>query len=289
MRLLIVGGTGTVGSAVMTEALGRGLEVRVMTRSAEKAAALPVGVTGVVGDLEKPETLAECFAGADAAFVATALSQHETQMGLNAVAAALGAATGHVVYLSVHKVRTALHIPHFASKVPIEDALAQSGLRYTILQPNNFFQNDYWFQEAIVRYGVYPQPMSTKGINRVDVRDIALAAVNSIADGKHAGKGYPLVGPDALTGDETAEIYSSALGRAVRYIGADLEGWEKSTRTMMPGWLVDDLKIMYGHFVEHGLAAPVQDVEACSAVLGRAPRRFADWVAEIAPAWRAAG
>lgn len=289
MRLLIVGGTGTVGSAVMAEALRRGLEVQLMTRSAEKAAAAPPGVTGVVGDLEKPETLAHAFGAADAAFVATALSQNETAMGLNAVAAAKEAGSKHVVYMSVHQVRNAPDIPHFASKVPIEDALVASGLSYTILQPNNFFQNDYWFQEAIVRHGVYPQPLSIKGVNRVDVQDIALAAVNSILDKRHSGQIYPLVGPDALTGEGTAEIYSRVLSRPVAYIGADLEGWENGARGGMPDWLVTDLKIMYGHFLEHGLAATPGEVEACSSILGRAPGRFADWAEAVARAWTAQG
>lgn len=287
MRLLIVGGTGTVGSAVMTEAGRRGLTVQVMTRSAEKAAEMPPDLNPVVGDLEKPETLAQAFAGADAAFVATALSQNETAMGLNAIDAAKQAGIGHVVYMSVHKVRSAPYIPHFASKVPIEDALTASGLNYTILQPNNFFQNDYWFQEAIVRHGVYPQPMSPKGISRVDVSDIALAAVNSVLDPTHAGQSYPLVGPDALTGNDTAEIYSRILHRDVVYVGADLDGWERSARGSMPDWLVKDLKIMYGHFLDNGLAASPDDLDACARVLGRAPTRFADWAEAVALAWGA--
>lgn len=288
MRLLIVGGTGTVGSAVIAEALRRGVDVQVMTRSAEKAAALPASVAPVVGDLEKPETLPQAFAGLDAAFVATALSQNETAMGLNAVQAAKHAGLQQVVYMSVHRLRSAPHIPHFASKIPIEDALVQSGLAYTILQPNNFFQNDYWFQDAIVRHGVYPQPLGAQGISRVDVQDIALAAVNSILDHQHAGQSYPLVGPDALTGAHTAEIYSRLLGRPVAYIGDDLDGWEQAVRAMLPEWLVTDLKIMYGHFLEHGLAASPAELAACAHVLGRPPARFAAWVETIAPAWLAA-
>lgn len=285
MRLLIVGGTGTVGSAVLAEAARRGVDVQVMTRSADKAASLPASVTAVVGDLEKPETLAQAFAGADAAFVATALSQNETVMGLNAVQAARDAGLKHIVYMSVHKVRTAPHIPHFGSKIPIEDALTQSGLAYTILQPNNFFQNDDWFREAIVRHGVYPQPLSAKGISRVDVQDIALAAVNSVLDDRHAGQFYPLVGPDALTGEDTAEIYSRVLGRQITYVGADLDGWEQAVPAMLPEWLVTDLRIMYSHFRDHGLAASADEVASCAQVLGRAPSRFADWAQAIAPNW----
>ena len=50
MKTLVVGGTGTTGGAVVGGLLARGEQVRVMTRSAEKARALPAGVEGVVGD-----------------------------------------------------------------------------------------------------------------------------------------------------------------------------------------------------------------------------------------------
>ncbi|MGD0002438.1 MAG: NAD-dependent epimerase/dehydratase family protein, partial [Bryobacteraceae bacterium] len=40
-RTLVIGGTGTVGSATVSELLRRGAEVSVMTRSVEKARALP--------------------------------------------------------------------------------------------------------------------------------------------------------------------------------------------------------------------------------------------------------
>ena len=38
-RILVIGGTGTVGGATVAELLKRGAEVSVMTRSAEKARA----------------------------------------------------------------------------------------------------------------------------------------------------------------------------------------------------------------------------------------------------------
>ena len=34
--------------------------------------------------------------------------------------------------------------PHFGSKVGVEAALRRSGIPFTILRPNNFYQNDYW-------------------------------------------------------------------------------------------------------------------------------------------------
>src|SRR5688572_15645510 len=48
MKILVTGGTGTVGSQVVRELLGRGVDVQVLTRDPAKAQRLPTGVEGVV-------------------------------------------------------------------------------------------------------------------------------------------------------------------------------------------------------------------------------------------------
>ncbi|QOY90631.1 SDR family oxidoreductase [Paludibaculum fermentans] len=278
---LIIGGTGTVGSQVVKELLQRGAGVRVMTRSAEKAASLPAGVEGVVGDMADLETLPAAMAGADALFLVTPLVPDEINQGLAAVEAAKQAGIKYIVYLSIHKLETGPHIPHFATKFPVEYAVKNSGIDWTIIRPNNFFQNDYWFKDVIAQYGVYPQPLSELGLNRVDVRDIAEAVAISLTAPGHAGQTYSLVGADALTGERTAEIYSDVLGRPVQYVGADLEGWAAAAAGTMPAWQVLDLKMMYDHFLRHGLRATQAEVSTLVGLLGRAPRSFEEFAREM--------
>lgn len=287
MRILIIGGTGTVGSQIALNLAGRGESVRVMTRSAEKAKAVPRGVEAVTGDLDTPASLAGAFRDVDAVFLATPLSPTETQAGLAAVAAARSAGVRRLVYMSVHNLERAPHIPHFKSKLPIEKSVRESGLEYTILAPNNFFQNDLWMREAIVRWGVYPQPIGNVGLNRVDVRDIADAAARALTEPGHNGKKYPLVGPDLLTGESTAQIYSRRLGREVRYAGDNLDLWAEQMRRMLPDWMVGDLRIMYEYLQAHGLPAAKEDLDQQAAILGHAPRSFDAFVAGLAPEWRA--
>lgn len=286
MTIMITGGTGTVGSATVQRILQAGLTPRVLVRSPEKAAALPAGAVAVAGDLQKPDTLARAFAGVDRLFLLTALAPDETQQGLNAVAAARQAGVRRLVYMSIHRLESALHIPHFGSKKPIQDAIAASGLEYTFIQPNNFFQVDHWFRDAIVQYGVYPQPIGSVGMNRVDVRDIADAVVNALTQEGHHGVAYPLIGRDALTAGLVAEIWSRHLGRDVRYAGDDLDAWAAQSRQYMPEWLVHDLRIMYGHFQKHGLPAAEEEFALQEKVLQHAPRRFEDFVAETAAVWK---
>lgn len=286
MKTLVVGGTGTVGSHTVRELLARNAPVRVLVRSADKAAALPEGVEAAVGDLREPATLPAAFDGADAVFLLNALSQDETAQGLAAMAAAQRAGVKRLVYLSVHRLEEGAHIPHFATKIPVEQAVRESGIGWTVLRPNNFYQNDFLFQEAITRYGLYPQPIGQAGVSRVDVRDIAELAAIALTEPGHDGKTYSVVGPDALTGEQVAEVYSKHLERPVRYAGDDLDAWAAQARNMLPDWLVHDLCIMYGHFQKTGLKATSQELALQERLLGHPPRKFDEFVAEIAPAWR---
>ena len=67
-KIVVIGGTGTVGSQTVQELLKRGADVRVMTRSASRIASLPKGVEGVTGSMLEPESLTAGFAGADKFF-----------------------------------------------------------------------------------------------------------------------------------------------------------------------------------------------------------------------------
>jgi len=286
MTILVIGGTGTVGSQVVEGLAQKGNGVRVLSRSKEKAEALPPGIEGVVGDLLDPDSLKAAMKGIEKVFLITPVSPNEAQEGLNAVSAAKQTGIQYLVYLSVHNVHAAAHVPHFASKIEIQKALADSGIPYTVIMPNNFYQNDYRYKEAILYYSIYPQPIGDVGISRVDVRDISDATINSLTEKGHEGKSYPLIGPIPLKGFEVAEIYSNALGRKISYAGNDLEAWSTQAKQALPAWMVHDLKIMYEFFQKSGLVASESDMKEQDLVLHHPPRNFEQFVKETVADWR---
>jgi uncharacterized protein YbjT (DUF2867 family) len=282
-KVLVLGGTGTVGSQVVRELLARGADVSVLTRDPKKPH--PPGVRAVVGDLLDPATVRSAFAGMDGVFLLNALSATECHEGLMAVNGARLGAVKKIVYLSVHDVDKAPHLPHFGAKISVEAAIRASGIPFTILRPNNFFQNDNWCKDALLSFGVYPQPIGDAGLSRVDVRDIAEAAAIALTSGGNEGRTVNLVGPDVLTGTSTAKIWGDVLGRGITYAGNDLDAWEKQSSATLPAFLVFDLRLMYAFFQERGLKATAEDVERQTALLGHPPRRFEEFAAETARAW----
>jgi uncharacterized protein YbjT (DUF2867 family) len=285
MRHLVLGGTGTVGSLIVKGLLAKGEGVRVLTRDAERRKALPAGVEGVVGDLTDPGTYPAVFSDYDHLFLLTANGPSDLMEGLAAVNEARRTSARRVVHLSIHDVEKCAEAPHFASKIAIEHALKESGLAFTILRPNNFYQNDYWWKDAILQYGVYPQPLGSAGVSRVDTRDIADAAVRALTETGHAGKTYTLAGPDPLTGADCAAEFGKALGKPVAYAGDDLDAWAKSMEPYLPRWAVYDYRLMYAMFQAKGLRATPAQLGETRAILGREPRKFSDYVREMAAAW----
>lgn len=289
MSILVIGGTGTVGSHVVRGLLTKGEQVRVLTRSADKADALPFGARAVIGDLRKPETLRWAMTGVDRVFLVTAVSPTESEEGLAAVAAANRAGVRQLVYLSVHHAERAPHILQLESKVEIHKALRDSGLPFTLIMANDFFQNDLLYRESILEEGIYPHPIGNIGLNRVDVRDIADAVVTTLTQAGHEFRCYPLIGVEILTGLDVADIYSRSLGREVRYRGNDLKVWGKEAARSVAGWLVDDLKLLCGFFQRHGLQASEEDFVLQEKVLGQLPRSFHTFVKETVTEWERDG
>lgn len=289
MKIMVIGGTGTVGSQLVPELLKREASIRILARDPEKYRHNhSSGIEWFRGDLEAPESLEGAFDGQDAVFLLTSMAQNETSQGIAAVTAAKEARVSKIVLLAAPIAKQMQHIPHIKSKIEIEDAIKRSGIAYTVLRPNNFFQNDYWFQEAIQTYGVYPQPIGSVGLHRVDVGDIAFAAANALLLSGYEGQEYPIYGPEALSGEATADIYRKHMGADVRYAGDDLDAWYAQAIKAMPEWLAHDYRVMYECFQKFGCLGTEQDFMRQRELLLREPRTFEDFVAETVVKWRKA-
>ncbi len=66
--ILVTGGTGGIGSELLRLLSHAGGPPRALTRNLQKAQTLP-GITWVVGDLARPETLTTAFEGATTVFL----------------------------------------------------------------------------------------------------------------------------------------------------------------------------------------------------------------------------
>ena len=140
MKILVTGGTGRVGSEVVKELQKRKADIRLLVRKEDTAT--PAGVEKAVGDLLDPVSVRKAMEGVDKLYLLNAVLPDELTQGLIAYDLAKKQKLSHVVYHSVFRVEHFKDVPHFASKLAIENALRGFDVLFTVLRPNYFMQND---------------------------------------------------------------------------------------------------------------------------------------------------
>jgi len=289
MAILVTGSTGTIGSQVLSHLQGRNVEVRALTRSPETAQ-LPSGVTAVRGDLADPDSVRAALQGVSTLFLLAPNVADELTQAMLTLTVAREAGIKGIVYLSVFGGDAYADVPHFAGKYTVERMIEALDLPATILRPAYFIQNDLRQKDVLLNVGVYGAPIGSKGISMVDIRDIGEAAAIELVRREQAAtplgrETYALVGPDSLTGDGIATIWSEALGRAIRHGGDDLVAMEQRTKTMLPAWHALDLRLMFSRYQTEGAVATADDIERLTKLLGHAPRSYAAFARDAAIQW----
>jgi uncharacterized protein YbjT (DUF2867 family) len=134
--------------------------------------------------------------------------------------------------------------------------------------------------------GIYPMPLGTTGISVVDIRDIAEAAAIVLTSEGHYGKTYNLNGPDILSGAKAASIWSTMLGKTIRYPGENMDAFEEQLRKKAPSWSAYDFRMMFQGYLERGFVASAEDLATLTTLLGHVPRRYEDFARETALEWK---
>jgi hypothetical protein len=188
VKILVIGGTGNVGGAVVKELVKRGAKVRVLVRKQMEEGRLPAGVEVAIGDLHDPVSVEQAMQGVDKLYLLNDVVPKELTQGLIAYDLAKRRKVQHIVYHSVFRVEHFKDVPHFASKLAIENAVREFDIPFTIIRPNYFNRNDATLKDALTKAGIYPMPLGQVGISAVDIRDIAEAAAIALTSEGHVGK-----------------------------------------------------------------------------------------------------
>jgi uncharacterized protein YbjT (DUF2867 family) len=284
MKILVIGGTGHVGSEVVKELQKRKADIRLLVRKDDIS--ISPGVEKAVGDLLDPVSVQKAMEGVDKLYLLNAVLPDELTQGLIAYDLAKKLKLSHVVYHSVFRVEHFKDVPHFASKLAIENALKEFDVPFTILRPNYFSQNDATLKEPLTKAGIYPMPLGDVGVSVVDVRDIAEAAAIVMTSGEHSGKTYNLNGPEVVSGAKAASIWGEVLGKKIQYTGHNMDAFEEQMRKKAPSWSAFDIRMMFEGYLERGFVAEDGDLETLTTILGHAPRRYEDFARETFLQWQ---
>ncbi|WP_336921049.1 SDR family oxidoreductase [Aquipuribacter sp. SD81] len=294
--VLVIGATGQVGRHVVASLLARGARVRALLRDPDRAD-VPAGVERVRGDLRDVASLRAALRGAGAAFYVTPHETDERELA-RTVLAACEAERVRLVFTGVHvharnpvteavmRVVMGRVLPHYRGKIALAREVARHPLRPVLVVPGNFMQNDEVFADEI-RAGRYVTPLSAKGVNRVDLRDVGDVVARALVDGDLAPGAYDVSGPASIGGAESAAVWAAELGHPVAYLGDDDELMARTFARYLSGHRLADWTASFRVLRRISMPTKPRDVAATRELLGREPRDFATYVRDTVTAWRA--
>jgi uncharacterized protein YbjT (DUF2867 family) len=276
--ILVIGGRSKIGAALIPELLDRGQQVRVLTRAGESAAAGPDGAEAVTGDLADEGSLVAAMAGADQVFLLSSPHPDAVRWHRNAIDAARRTEVQLLVRSSILGADREPAAEFISAHTDCDRYLAKSGLPYVIVRPNLFLQN---IPESTIPSidgtGTFYADAGQARISMVDTRDVGAVAAVVLTEPGHAGAGYDVTGPEALSYDDVAAKLTEVMGRRISY--ADVP--DDAVRQALLGagltpWFAGALIGLYQDYRRSGIDGYAAQVTGTVAELTGCPARSLD-------------
>ena len=229
--VLIVGATGYIGRAVVTESVRQGYKVIAVARSLKGDCQFD-GAEVVVADVSDPASMAKVFDRKIDVVISCLACRSglpkdfddiDYKATLNVLNAALAGGTGRFILLSAICVRKP-DLPLQLAKLKMEDALIRSGIDYTIVRPTAYF----WVFDSQTRRIAQGKPGFVVGTgnqachNPIAKEDLAEFMVSSIGDCERRNRMFILGGPEVpgniITHRESLLMVFEVLGKKPRII-----------------------------------------------------------------------
>ena len=235
--VLVTGANGFVGSHAIPAVLDAGHRVLALVRDDKGADAvhgrLSDGQRANVeirrGDVTRPDSLPDAFAGADAVLHLAAIARDwdngqtlrlvNTEGTRNVVAAMKTAGVDRLVHLGALGVVDEPDLHYASSKAKAMAIVRESGLRWTILAPSLLFgPRDGFFNilAGLVRMSPGIVPITGKGqakFQPLAIEDLAKACAMAVGDDAFIGKELLLGGPRYWTYREIVEEVLRGMGK----------------------------------------------------------------------------
>jgi uncharacterized protein YbjT (DUF2867 family) len=264
---LVTGSTGNAGSEVVRALVEAGERVRALVRSPDRAAALPAGAEAVAGDLNRPVTLP--LDGVSGVFLLS--GYNDLRLSL---ARMRDAGVQRVVLLSSSSVPGG-DLSNAVARYHIESeaAVKESGLAWTMLQPNSFMTNTLQWLPQLEAGDVVRAPFAGVRVATIDPADIGAVAARALVSADHEGRSYRLSGPESLLPEDRLRILGEVLGRPLRFEAQPDDEARAEMSAAMPAEYVD---AFFSFFVD-GKLDESEVLPTVESILGRRPRSFEQW------------
>jgi uncharacterized protein YbjT (DUF2867 family) len=275
--ILVTGATGNAGGATVSALLDAGADPRALVRDPDSAE-LPAGVEAVAGDLNRPETLGEAIAGAEAAFL---LSGYD---GLEQTLAEMKrAGVKRLVLLSSSGAPSGDRSNAVARyHIDSEQAVRESGLGWTFLRPNSFMSNTFRWAPQLRTGDTVRLPFADVAVSTIDPDDLGAVAAAALTSGAYEGQALRLSGPESLRPADQVDVVAQVLGRDLRFEPMSDDEARAEMSQNLPAEYVD----AFMSFFAEGTVDETTVWPTVEQVTGRPPGSYERWVRANADALR---
>jgi NAD(P)H dehydrogenase (quinone) len=180
------------------------------------------------GDFDAPETLRPAFAGASRALLISTYADNSERLRQNlaALEAARAAGVRHILYTSFlaagpHALAEHSQRVHW----PTEQAIAASGLSYTILRHALYAEILVGDLDETLATGVLRRCGGTAACTYVVRDDLGFSAATILASDQNESGVINETMERSYTGDEVADAITRCFGQPVRYEAITAEDW----------------------------------------------------------------
>ncbi len=276
-KILVVGGTGLLGSAVVRRLEGDGLTTRVFTRRPREAHALFGTACDVAqGDVDDAASLSKAMEGCDGVHLSLDGGPDpdlERRGAENVARAASGRGVRRITLLSGASVCVEnAWFPGTKAKLAAEAAVRGCGIPWAAFRASFFMESLPRFVRGKRASVVGTQPNHWHWVAAGDYARMVSAAHASVSE---SGV-FTVLGPEAFTICEALERYCSAVSPGTKVGG--LPFWIAGLMTRLPG--TEDLRTALPFFRYTSVATETGDPERTNALFG-APRTTLDgWCRE---------
>src|SRR6478735_9741959 len=281
--LLLTGANGRTGRAVLTALEARGAAVRAFVRDpAQDESIRAIGADEVfVGDMQDANSVRSAVDSCDTVIhIGPPMHPDEVAITASFVDASLAAGVDQFVYYSVmHPFRR--DVRHHAFKLDATEALVDSGIPYTVLEPSRYMQHLEPIWAKVRDEGVHQMPFGVdKQFSVVDLLDLAETTATVATEPGHLYASYELAGPEALSQNDMAATLADVLGRDVVARQIPLDEMAAAAKAKGVGDdRVEQMKIMNAHYDAHGFLG---NPNVLTYLLNRQPTTFRAYVERLA-------
>jgi NAD(P)H dehydrogenase (quinone) len=217
MKIGVSGASGHLGRATVAELVQRprGHEVVGISRTPETITA---PAQGRFGDYNRPEGLAEAYAGLDRLLIIPTLEPGKrAAQNVAAINAAVRAGVKHIVFMSTAGARQVEEPALEASYWRGEQHLIATAPAWTILRMNFYAESFVQQAQVSLDQGVLTG-LAENRVAFVARGDVAAAAAGILIGDDHAGAIYNATGPERLSGAERAALIAEITGRPLAFL-----------------------------------------------------------------------